>query len=271
MSRGFDSRTWLQDCPRPHAPESGSRSLLASITSPKAPTATKVCFLLVLLLTLLMFATVQKTKSELIHKAKVRRSYAKLKAQEEIQAPARTDLAGRDDASAQHPTSEPASLTPHPARLALMQSDTTPTLSTQGSRRRDGSETATRAEPTLGGSDSPPAQDGQSASSRLRSTSPQPQKAYQPSARARSSKVPPFAREERIAAERRAKEEQRVNDRAEADAQREVKLAERARWQKSWRKARRPDRDGRRRLGRQSKLLLQKVLRLVGASEKNKP
>jgi hypothetical protein len=73
----------------------------------------------------------------------------------------------------------------------------------------------------------------------------------------------PFTKEERIAKRQQEEAETRKREREEADAVRQKKIHERQRMQKAMHKARQPGKDGRRRLGRESVVLLEKVKKLV--------
>jgi predicted Zn-dependent protease len=73
----------------------------------------------------------------------------------------------------------------------------------------------------------------------------------------------PFSKEERIAKQQQEEFEKRKLDREQADALRRQKIQERQRLQSAMRKARQPGRDGKRKLGRESIVLLEKVKKLV--------
>ena len=81
--------------------------------------------------------------------------------------------------------------------------------------------------------------------------------------RARQPKSIPFAREHRQALQDKEEAEERRRAREEAERQRQQKLQERDRFRKAMTKARTPGADGRRKLGRESKILLDKVKRLM--------
>ncbi|KAI9669451.1 MAG: hypothetical protein M1817_004676 [Caeruleum heppii] len=79
----------------------------------------------------------------------------------------------------------------------------------------------------------------------------------------RRQKLDPFAPEAKLAATRRAEAEARQKERDEAQRQREIKLAEREKFRRAMAKARTGGRNGQRKLGRESGVLLEKVKRLV--------
>ncbi|RMJ25720.1 hypothetical protein PHISP_03405 [Aspergillus sp. HF37] len=161
----------------------------------------------------------QKIKADLIQKAKVKKAYAKIKAQEPPEAPSRSnDTAienerGEKKEEDSKEQNEPAGLEPHPQRQALLTESST--------------ERAPKPEPA--------------------------QNTDGPRRRERRLKPSAFSKELEIAEKRKqeaeARHEQREFRRKDRDA-----MA----------KARRPDQHGKRRLGRESKVLLGRVQRMVG-------
>lgn len=96
-------------------------------------------------------------------------------------------------------------------------------------------------------------------------TSPTPQQTTpQYGQRKRKPKSIPFQREYEQAQKRKAEAEERRKAREEAERQRQLKIAERERFRKAMEKARRGGPNGQRKLGRESKPLLERVKRLVG-------
>ncbi|KAJ9666807.1 hypothetical protein H2201_002940 [Coniosporium apollinis] len=166
---------------------------------------------------------VQKIKKDLIHKAKVKKSYAKIKQRElEVHPPSTTapGADGIDSADAPEPASEPpASLELHPSRQARLDHSPTPPPPTLAPRDRQ--------------------------------------------RRPKKSRHETFSKEAAYAAQRKAEAEARQAAREEAERQREAKLAERERFRKAMAKARGGG-DGKRKLGRESGVLLEKVRRVVG-------
>ena len=79
------------------------------------------------------------------------------------------------------------------------------------------------------------------------------------------SKPRPFEWEARLAEQKReeARARQLVFD--ESNKERQEKAGEREKLRRAMAKARKPDRNGQRRLGRESKVLLERVKRLVGS------
>jgi hypothetical protein len=73
----------------------------------------------------------------------------------------------------------------------------------------------------------------------------------------------PFAKETQTAQRQREEAEQKQKERDEANKQRQRKLEERERMRIAVAKARTPGRDGKRKLGRESGMLLEKVKRMV--------
>ena len=185
------------------------------------------------------FTTAQKIKSDLIQKAKVKKSYAKIKAQElsadqnkkpHLYGYENNDIDGGNgnDAPAKEPEpepergpeSEPASLDLHPDRQAM--------LDRSSHRQAQG-----RAHPDDN--------DEQQGMHRRRGRKPK-----------RSA----FAKEMEIAEKRKQEAEARRKELQLKQKEREAMV-----------KARRPSRDGKRRLGRESKVLLGRVQRMVGQAQ----
>lgn len=86
---------------------------------------------------------------------------------------------------------------------------------------------------------------------------PRPQRQARP-------KPVPFTKEARLAQQRREERERQQREYEECNRQREAKIGERERFRRAMAKARLGDKDGQRKLGRESKVLLEKVQRIVG-------
>lgn len=161
------------------------------------------------------YTTVQKIKQDLIHKAKLKRSYAKLK-ERELQPSQHTrpsDLSGAADL-------EPARLELHPARQAMLDEPE----KTQEERAKSGD---------------------------------------RPKERRKRPKTVPFSKEVREAQEQKEEAERRRKAIEEANIQRQRKMEERERFRRAMAKARTGGKNGQRKLGRESKVLLEKVKRVM--------
>lgn len=194
----------------------------------------------------LLGAIVIKIKADLIHKAKLKKSYEKIKARELAAAPVKSVYETQDDANedshaeaaaakqdSSKPADRPAGLELHPDRQAMVDSHSEQDrLRGEGARararRRDEKQQETDEDGRPGGSGS--------------------------GRRQRRAKPYPFAREENAAQKRIAE----AKARAELRRMKQKERADMAR-------AKRPDQFGKRRLGRESKVLLDKVKRLVAA------
>ena len=77
-------------------------------------------------------------------------------------------------------------------------------------------------------------------------------------------KAQPFKKEAELAERRREEREARQKEIEERNRQRQAKLEERERFRRAMAKARSGGKDGQRKLGRESKVLLEKVKRIVG-------
>jgi len=169
----------------------------------------------------LIVEKVQKIKADLIHKAKVKKSYAKLKAQElsagpvKPSYPAQSTKAERDGNEDKGVQPEPASLDLHPDRQAML--DSHPAELNASRQQGEGLDMEPR--------------------------------------RKRRPKPSPFIKEVKMAEERNKELEamRKLREIREKDRQAMIR-------------ARRPDQFGKRRLGRESKVLLNRVKRMVGAT-----
>lgn len=81
--------------------------------------------------------------------------------------------------------------------------------------------------------------------------------------RVRKPKSVPFEKEARLAERRRIEAAARAREREESNRQRQQKLDERQRFRKAMAKARTGGKNGQRKLGRESKVLLEKVQRVM--------
>lgn len=79
----------------------------------------------------------------------------------------------------------------------------------------------------------------------------------------RKPKPVPFEKEARLARERREEDEKRRHEVEEARTERQRKLEERERFRKAMAKARTGGKNGQRKLGRESKVLLERVKNIV--------
>lgn len=79
----------------------------------------------------------------------------------------------------------------------------------------------------------------------------------------RRHKHDPFTKQVSHAQRQKAEADRRRHEREEADSQRQRKIEEREKMQRLIRKAKRPTVDGKRKLGRESEFLLEKVKRMV--------
>ena len=80
--------------------------------------------------------------------------------------------------------------------------------------------------------------------------------------RTHRTKAQPFKKETQLAQQRREEREARQREAEESNRQRQEKMDERERYRKVMAKAR--GKDGQRKLGRESKVLLEKVQRIMG-------
>jgi hypothetical protein len=151
-----------------------------------------------------------KIKKELIHKAKVKKSYAKLLTQE---PPTPSTIS--------EPLAEPSSQELHPSRKAMLFA--------------------------------------------LQESTPPSQSSQYPHRERRQRKPKYFEKEEAYAAERKAEANSRREAYERREKEKQEKIEERDRFRKAMAKARSGGKNGQRKLGRESKVLLEKVKRVVGS------
>ena len=162
------------------------------------------------------FGIAQKIKQDLIRKAKVKKSYAKIKERELQDNPKATTETGPANVE------EPATLDIHPDRQAML--------------------------------GEPEAQPQTMLMERVEAQ--RHRKPKQP-------KPVPFEKEARQAQERREEAEMKRRAIEDSRAERQQKLKERERFRKAMAKARTGGKNGQRKLGRESKVLLEKVKRVM--------
>ncbi|KAF2101500.1 hypothetical protein NA57DRAFT_10159, partial [Rhizodiscina lignyota] len=114
-----------------------------------------------------------------------------------------------------------------------------------------------KPEPTL-----EPHPDRAALLNRSASASPAPE-TEQPRARERRQRTNPYTKQLSRAEKLKQEAEQWRKEREEAQLERERKLQDRERWRRQMAKARQPGKDGKRKLGRESKMLYEKVKRMV--------
>jgi hypothetical protein len=164
------------------------------------------------------YLAVIKIKKDLIHKAKVKKSYAKLKARE---PPVDKPIPETEQENVSPPVAEPSQEL-HPDRQAMLDAPEEPT--------------------------------------------PYFRQAYQQRPdRNRSRKPGYFDKETAFAQKQKEEAEARRLEFERRNEERDQKIAERERFRKAMAKARTGGRNGQRKLGRESKVLLEKVKRVLGS------
>lgn len=208
-------------------------------------------------------STVTKIKKDLITKAKVKKQYAKIKAehQKQASAPIPEDHAQAENGPkpTAHPEqgedgAEPAPAPIHPERQAMLDAPSSlPNPHPQHQQRqqrqpRQQQPTTDETDPSL-------------------STQPPPQDQQHPRQKRKHHHKPDYYTKELAAAER-AKQAaaERAAEAARREQERQRRITERERYRKAMAKAKTPGRDGRVKIGRESRLLLERVQRVVGKS-----
>ncbi|KAI0379796.1 hypothetical protein F5Y04DRAFT_114590 [Hypomontagnella monticulosa] len=166
---------------------------------------------------------VDKIKRDLIHKAKVKKAYKKIKAAEQAaSSKPETTVGVTEDADADV---EPPSPQIHPERQAMLDED------------------EEQVEPS----------------------SPPPAGEREPRRRKQKQRKPGYFDKAMADGDRKkAEAEARAQEIERRNAERNRKLEEREKFRRALVKARTPGRDGKRKLGRESGLLLEKVKKMVG-------
>lgn len=174
------------------------------------------------------YHTVTKVKKELIHKAKVKKAYAKIKAREQENAqpakpiqPVQNEGAEAGDGETKQPEQEAEVM--HPTRHLMLADEAKAQENSVGEHNPDGNRRRTR------------------------------RPGY-------------YEKQLSKAEERRKEQEARQAEFQRRREEREQKIAERERFKKAMAKTR--DRDGNKKLGRESSILLEKVRKMVGEKKK---
>ena len=191
--------------------------------------------------------TVEKIKKSLIHRAKVKKQYAKIK-EAELKAPSAGPQRDRDD---------DAILAGEGAAQAIKSARSTEVDLTQDGMHPDRQAIF----------DEDPEGDASRQASRDEADSDVSRQPHERQSRKRQTKVAPFHKESQVAARRKAEAEARRHQRDEDEARRQRRLEERERTRKAMARARTGGKNGQRKLGRESRVLLDKVRRLVGGDE----
>ena len=198
-----------------------------------APGDEKVCRILLLKFSFIshtytFYHTVTKVKKELIHKAKVKKAYAKIKAREQENAqpakpvqPVQEEGAEAGDGETKQPEEEAEVM--HPTRHLMLADEAKAQENSVGEHNPDGNRRRTR------------------------------RPGY-------------YEKQLTKAEERRKEQEARQAEFKRRQEEREQKIAERERFKKAMAKTR--DRNGNKKLGRESSILLDKVRKMVGDKKK---
>ncbi|GAB7350218.1 hypothetical protein MBLNU459_g0874t1 [Dothideomycetes sp. NU459] len=186
----------------------------------------------------------QQIKKSLIEKAKLKKDYAKVKAREaDQQQPSSRNLYS--------PSPDPAAPSSSSSAAAAVDDDgPEPTTEPHAARQKLIEDEARSPQP-----------DAPATTTTAAAATDSGERAYR--RRPKPAKAVPFAREHAEAQQRKAEAEERRRAIAEAQRQRSQKLDERDRFRRAMAKARTGGKNGQRKLGRESKVLLEKVRRIV--------
>lgn len=196
-------------------------------------------------MTLTMCGAVEKKKKDLIHRAKLKKAYAKIKAREEQKGDAKSAPDAEPAPNAEAPNSE---IEPEEAA---------------GDREEPSHDTEEApAEPPQNHAEPP--KDTKPADT---NDSPEPDPQMHPARRNNLHRRPGyFDRSLQESAKRQAQREAREAEFRRRREERERRVKERQRFRRVAAKAREVGPDGRRKLGRESEVLLEKVKRMVAKS-----
>ncbi|CZS92180.1 uncharacterized protein RAG0_02660 [Rhynchosporium agropyri] len=164
-----------------------------------------------------------KIKKDLIQKAKIKKSYAKIKAQADL--PAQT---------VSYEAVEPASQELHPDRQAMLDAPVKASIL--------------------------PSQDELFSKTNPGSNSQRPQQQQR-----RGKKPAYFEKEQAFAEQQKAEAEARRREFERRDKEKKEKIEERERWRRMMGKARTGGKNGQRKLGKESQVLLERVKRMVAS------
>ncbi|KAK3906876.1 hypothetical protein C8A05DRAFT_11364 [Staphylotrichum tortipilum] len=184
---------------------------------------------------------VTKIKKDLITKAKVKKQYAKIKAEHQKHVTAPPSTEGPEAADSHHddePQAAPVAI--HPERQAMLDSSSI--------RPKPNNTTTT---------DGPDA-DHDAATG---PTSPQHERRQR---RPRKQRPDYYNKQLATAEETKKKADERAAEFARRQKEREKAIADRERYRKAMAKAKEPGRDGKRKVGREGKLLLDRVKKMMG-------
>ncbi|EAQ88001.1 hypothetical protein CHGG_04620 [Chaetomium globosum CBS 148.51] len=205
---------------------------------------------------------VTKIKKDLITKAKVKKQYAKIKAEHQKQASAPTpeDHTKNNAEPTIHPdqegedSTEPAPAQIHPERQAML--DAPSSLSKPPAQRQQRQRQQQQHQPT----DETEADPAQPHSQTDQPDNPRQKRKH------RHHKPDYYTKE--LATAERAKQAaaERAAEAARREQERQRRVADRERYRRAMAKAKTPGRDGRVKIGRESRLLLERVQRVVGKS-----
>lgn len=193
---------------------------------------------------------VQKIKADLIHKAKIKKEYAKVRARELEQQPQTSSTRYIDAAATNNDDDDAAN-------------DASTTTATNNNAPTSDVPNTTHPAPT----DLHPSRAAllRSSPSPSPSASPAPPAPHlRPRTRKPRAKPQPFTKEAGLAQQQRAEASARRAAHEEAARQRARKQEERERFRRAMAKARAGGRNGQRKLGRESAVLLERVRRMVG-------
>ena len=186
-----------------------------------------------------LLLAVTKIKKELITKAKVKKQYAKVKAEHQKQATAPPPTTAEDQPDQDNDGPAPAPVAIHPERQAMLDSSSRPRSNAQQQATDDPD-----AGPTA---PQPPGQEGRPRRTR--------------------KQRPDYYNKELAAADKaKQKAEEREAEFTRRQEERQRAIADRERYRKAMAKAKEPGRDGKRKVGREGKLLLDRVKKMVGES-----
>jgi len=189
---------------------------------------------------------VTKIKKELITKAKVKKEYAKVKAEYQKNAPANpfpipADPTQPESFKSQTADQQPSDNTPqmHPERQAMLEAASAASFRPENGDKSK--ETTGKDKQEEGKQDGPNDR------------------------RPKKKRRPDYFSKELAEAEKAKKEaEERAAEKKRREEEKQKRIAERERLRKMMAKARQPGKDGKRKLGRESAVLLEKVKKLMG-------
>ncbi|KAK0722301.1 hypothetical protein B0T26DRAFT_674023 [Lasiosphaeria miniovina] len=225
---------------------------------------------------------VTKIKQDLIAKVKVKKQYAKVKAefqQKQEESQQKQHGAEADQEAPENDDSNQPPAPMHPERLAMLDdTEPQPDAAADGETNKKMTKRKGRGEKLTGANaDKPDADMSRADNPRIQAVVDVDPKSDEKAAAVdyqgweekrqshRQRRPGYFDKELEVAEHKKREAEERAAEIARREAEKQRRIADRERFRKAMAKAKEPGRDGKRKVGRESRILLERVQRIVGA------